>query len=182
MPEVFARQCCRGGAEHRSDHPALTPATQASGASSHAAKSAARISATTRCPWVRDSQLHLAFGYGVSYTSFKLSGASVRQASSGALVHFVISNRGARSGADVVQAYVRCPRSAAEPPAQLRAFERVLISPNSAKELALRIPWSGFQIYRNGSFTLSRVSIRRLVAFWIGLDAIRPILDDLDSC
>jgi hypothetical protein len=48
---------------------------------------------------------------------------------------------------------VRYPRSAGEPPEQLRAFERVLISPDSAKELALSIPWSGFQIYRNGSFT-----------------------------
>ena len=94
-----------------------------------------------------------AFGYGLSYTSFKLSGASVRKTSSGVLVHLAISNQGARTGADVVQVYVRYPRSAGEPPEQLRAFERVLISPDSAKELALSIPWSGFQIYRNGSFT-----------------------------
>jgi beta-glucosidase len=94
-----------------------------------------------------------AFGYGLSYTSFKLSGVSVRKTSSGVQVHLTISNQGARTGADVVQVYVRYPRSAGEPPEQLRAFDRVVVSPDSAKELSLSIPWSGFQIYRNGLFT-----------------------------
>ncbi len=94
-----------------------------------------------------------AFGYGQSYTTFKLSNAKVQKTSSGVTVQVTVTNTGTRSGADVVQAYVKYPSAAGEPPEQLRGFARVDLSPSASKRITMTIPSSGFQVFQNGSFT-----------------------------
>lgn len=94
-----------------------------------------------------------AFGYGLSYSSFKLSDPTLSKAPAGVTVNLTVTNEGSRKGADVVQVYVTYPRSAGEPPEQLRGFVRVVLSPSSSHDVSLVIPPSGFQIFRNGSFT-----------------------------
>jgi beta-glucosidase len=93
------------------------------------------------------------FGFGLDYTSFKLSRATLKKTSSGVTVQVTVSNTGTRSGADVVQAYVKYPSSAGEPPEQLRAFNRVVLRQSSSRTITMAIPSSGFTVFQNGSFT-----------------------------
>lgn len=92
------------------------------------------------------------FGFGLSYTSFQLSGPSLSKTGSGYLVSIDVKNVGARSGADVVQAYVGYPSAANEPPSQLRAFSRVALNPGATRRVTMMIPWTGFQTYQVNGF------------------------------
>jgi beta-glucosidase len=92
------------------------------------------------------------FGYGLSYTSFSLSGGSVHKQQHQAVVDVTVTNTGRRSGTAVVQAYVRYPQAADEPPEQLRAFNAVPLEPRQSKLVHLTLPASSFQAYLHGSF------------------------------
>ena len=66
------------------------------------------------------------FGFGLSYTTFRLANLRVSHGSGRLLrVSADITNTGRRAGADVVQLYVGDPAADSEPPVQLKAFERV---------------------------------------------------------
>ncbi len=93
------------------------------------------------------------FGFGLSYTTFSLSNATVTKSTAGVTVRVTVTNTGARAGADVVQSYVSYPASAGEPPQQLRAFTRTVLAPQQSQRVAMVIPRSGFQIFRAGTFT-----------------------------
>jgi Fibronectin type III-like domain len=69
-------------------------------------------------------------------------------------LHITASDVGHRSGGDVVQVYVRDPRSADEPPEQLCAFARVQLSPDESSVVQLLIPWAQLRVFRHGGFTL----------------------------
>ena len=109
------------------------------------------------------------FGFGLSYTTFSLTHASVAAASGGgATVRVTVTNTGSRSGVDVVEAYVGYPASAGEPPAQLRAFTRVGLAPGQSSTVTLSLPASGFTTYRYGSFTSPHGTYRVM----LGADAL----------
>jgi beta-glucosidase len=95
-----------------------------------------------------------SFGYGLDYTNFTLSDPITTSAANGVDVHVVATNVGRRTGDDVVQVYVRDPRSTDEPPEQLRAFARVQLSPGQSSVVHLTIPWSQLQVFEHGAFTL----------------------------
>jgi len=92
------------------------------------------------------------FGFGLDYTSFNLSNPSMQTTTSDVVVHLTVTNTGPRAGADVVQAYVRYPSSAGEPPEQLRAFSRVVLRPTSSSDITLVVPKTAFQVFLHGSF------------------------------
>jgi beta-glucosidase len=94
------------------------------------------------------------FGYGLNYTSFSLSDPRVTTSSSGVQIQVSATNVGARTGADVVQVYVRDPLSADEPPEQLRAFARVQLAAGQTRSLLMTIPWSELEVFEHGAFTL----------------------------
>jgi beta-glucosidase len=94
------------------------------------------------------------FGFGLDYTTFDLSDANVRVGDSSLHVDLRVTNTGDRTGADVVQAYVRDPSSAGEPPEQLRAFIRVVLPPSSHRYVTLAIPLSSLDVYDHGRFEL----------------------------
>ncbi|MBI5595996.1 MAG: glycoside hydrolase family 3 C-terminal domain-containing protein [Elusimicrobia bacterium] len=88
------------------------------------------------------------FGYGLSYSSFELSGL----AASDAAVSVDVKNTGARAGDEVVQVYVRGPAGGAltRPVRELQGFQRVTLAPGEKRRLdfALRPdapgPWQVF--------------------------------------
>ena len=92
------------------------------------------------------------FGFGLDYTTFSLSSPMLQKSAAGIVIHVTVTNTGSRSGADVVQAYVRYPSSTGEPPEQLRAFTRVVLAPAESRAVTLAIPPSGFRVFVNGSF------------------------------
>ncbi len=73
------------------------------------------------------------FGFGLSYTTFRLGGLHVSRDDNGAVtVEAELTNTGARAGSDVVQVYVGYPLWSGEPPAQLRAFRKVRLGPGKS--------------------------------------------------
>ena len=93
-----------------------------------------------------------SFGYGQSYTTFKLSNATLTKTTSGVTIRVKVTNTGSRSGTDVVQAYAAYPSSTGEPPEQLRGFQRVVLNPSTSKNIVMVIRSSGFQVFGNNSW------------------------------
>ena len=69
------------------------------------------------------------FGFGLSYTTFRLSDLQA----SASKVSVKVTNTGAREGAEVVQLYLGFPSEAGEPPKQLKGFEKVRLKPGESK-------------------------------------------------
>lgn len=84
-----------------------------------------------------------AFGHGLSYTTFAFDHLEVTpDITSMGVVHasVEITNTGHRRGADVVQLYVAHPAGSAEPPKQLKGFEKVVLEPGQTRRVAFDIP------------------------------------------
>ena len=91
-----------------------------------------------------------AFGYGLSYTRFALSGTRVTLAGGHVHVSVGVTNTGSRAGTEVVEVYVRDPAATGEPFAQLRGVGRVTLAPGATTTLAVDVPVNSLAIYTNG--------------------------------
>jgi beta-glucosidase len=100
------------------------------------------------------------FGFGLSYTTFRVSGLAVARsdssssgsagsgpASKGVSVKLKVANTGKRDGAEVVQVYVGQPSGNGEPPHQLRAFAKVQLKAGEVKTVSLVLDERSFSIY-----------------------------------
>lgn len=105
------------------------------------------------------------FGYGLSYTTFSLSGLRVRASGGGYRTTVLLRNSGRRAGAEVVQAYLRFPPAAGEPPRQLKAFAKVFLAPGASRTVPLDLPRSSFQYFdaHRSRWTLARGRFRLYV-------------------
>jgi beta-glucosidase len=92
------------------------------------------------------------FGFGLSYTTFGLSHATVRTRTHEVVATVRVSDTGSRAGTAVVQAYLEYPAAAREPPHQLRAFDAVALRPSQSRTVRLVLPASAFQAFLNGGF------------------------------
>jgi len=84
------------------------------------------------------------FGYGLSYTTFKLDNLKVTPEKIGpageATVTVDVTNTGARAGDEVVQLYVRDRvASVTRPVKELRGFERVGLAPGERKTVTFKV-------------------------------------------
>lgn len=91
-----------------------------------------------------DSPL-FAFGYGLDYTSYQLSGLSLASEQVGLgdsiALQVTVANTGARAGEAVVQAYSRDEvASVARPVQELKAWLRVALDPGESRRVQLTIP------------------------------------------
>ena len=93
------------------------------------------------------SQPLFPFGFGLSYTTFKLGHFAVKPAGSGVTVKLDVTNTGKRQGAEVVQVYVGHPAANGEPPHQLRAFAKVQLKPGETKPVTVTIDSDSFSTY-----------------------------------
>jgi beta-glucosidase len=82
------------------------------------------------------------FGYGLSYTSFELSGFSVTPSKmdgkSPITVNVTVTNTGKAAGAEVVQVYLGIPVKG-QPPKRLVGFQKVYLEPNESREVTITI-------------------------------------------
>ncbi|HEY1640072.1 MAG TPA: beta-glucosidase BglX [Streptosporangiaceae bacterium] len=100
------------------------------------------------------------FGYGLSYTTFALSGLHLSApgiGTSGKLtVTASITNTGSRAGADVVQLYIRDKvASILQPVRRLDGFSRVSLAPGQSKTVTFTLGPANLGFYNNqGAFTV----------------------------
>jgi len=99
--------------------------------------------------WDQHQQTPLfPFGFGLSYTSFKVKVNGVRQsADGGAVVNAVVTNTGKRAGTEVVEVYVGFPKAVNEPPKQLKGFEKVTLAAGEQKNLAIELSPDAFNYW-----------------------------------
>lgn len=92
------------------------------------------------------------FGYGLSYTSFaygqaRLSAAAIQEGEAVTLT-VPVRNTGQRSGAEVVQVYVRRPGSAlVRPDKELRGFGKVWLAAGETQEVSITLGARAFAYY-----------------------------------
>ncbi len=92
------------------------------------------------------------FGYGLSYTTFHYSNmktSSMRLAGDGTLkVSVEVTNTGSYAGDEVVQLYVKHPRSKVDRPGkELKGFQRVTIEPNQTKTIEIELKASSLAFW-----------------------------------
>ena len=98
-----------------------------------------------------DVTAQFPFGFGLSYTSFSLSDATIYPGDHEVIASVTVTNTGGRKGTAIVQAYLRYPDAAGEPPDQLRAFAAVALEPGQSRVVDLTLPRSAFLADLNGS-------------------------------
>lgn len=94
------------------------------------------------------------FGYGLSYTTFRLSHLVVSPVLGGnghVTVSVDVTNTGQRAGADVAQAYVSDPAAAGEPPLQLKGFQKVSLRPGQTRRVTMQLDQRAFSIWNTGA-------------------------------
>jgi len=80
------------------------------------------------------------FGFGLSYTSFTLSGLTITTSSEGYQVKVNVANTGDRSGATVVQLYLGLPEeSTPRPLRELKGFQRVELKAGEKRTIAITL-------------------------------------------
>jgi len=89
------------------------------------------------------------FGFGLSYTTFKLSHLAVDSSKAPAkvTVRLDVADTGVRAGAEVVQVYVGHPPANGEPPHQLRAFSKINLKPGETKPVTLTLDARSFSTF-----------------------------------
>jgi len=93
-----------------------------------------------------------AFGYGLSYTSFKINAATsdlnTFTADELVKVRVSVSNTGAVAGAEVIQVYVKdLKASVMRPEKELKAFKKVKLAAGETKKVELELPVNSFAFY-----------------------------------
>ncbi len=92
-----------------------------------------------------------AFGYGLSYTTFKFSNLHVPGAAksgSTVTVNFDVTNTGTVKGAEVAQLYVSDPSAkVSRPERELKGFEKVRLDPGQTKHVALELDARAFSYW-----------------------------------
>ena len=81
------------------------------------------------------------FGYGLSYTSFDLSGMEASVSGDGLQVTVIVKNTGNRQGATVLQLYLGLPEEDTQRPLrQLCGFQRMELKPGESSKATIQVP------------------------------------------
>jgi beta-glucosidase len=91
------------------------------------------------------------FGYGLSYTSFRLGDLRVSRTPGGLRAQASVTNTGRRAGSEVVQLYVAAPDAAQEPAQQLKAFSKVTLEPGRRTTVTLDVPRDELAVWLTSS-------------------------------
>jgi len=98
--------------------------------------------------------MNLAFGYGLSYTTFEYSNLVLNKPvitmTDELVIKATIHNTGKYDGEEVVQLYIRdvVGNGVARPLKQLKGFEKVMIEKGSNKQVIFKIKPSDLAFYR----------------------------------
>ena len=98
------------------------------------------------------TEVQYPFGYGLSYTTFKLSDMQVENLQEGdslVEVSFKIENTGERAGAEVVQLYVGKQGASPVPRVvrELKNYEKIYLEPGESKTVSMKLSKNAFSYY-----------------------------------
>ena len=98
-------------------------------------------------------QPEFPFGFGLSYTSFRLSHLTVTPPGrrGTVTVRLSVTNTGRAAGAETVQVYVGDPAAAGEPPKQLKGFRKVLLRPGQTRQVSIPLDRNAFAYWNSPS-------------------------------
>lgn len=98
------------------------------------------------------------FGYGLSYTKFKMSrprlSARSIKVGEGLTVTTRVRNKGKRDGAEVVQVYLRRMKDNEGPRRTLRGFKRVEVKAGTSENVSIEIPASALEWFDDANGTM----------------------------
>ena len=95
------------------------------------------------------------FGYGLSYTDFKVSGErSEQRADGGVKVTVDVANTGRRDGVEIVQVYVRNPQDKEGPLKTLRGFRRVAVKAGQTAKATIDLTRESFECFDTETNTM----------------------------
>jgi beta-glucosidase len=87
-----------------------------------------------------DQQPLFPFGHGLSFARFAYSDLTLTRSGDDEIrLSFGVVNNSPRPGHEVAQVYLRCPEAAAEPPLQLKGFQRVHLSAGERREVTFTL-------------------------------------------
>ena len=91
------------------------------------------------------------FGYGLSYTTFKIGDAklctNVIKSGESVEITIPVTNTGKRIGTEIVQVYVKKVNDADGPIKTLKGFQRVNMAPGKTQNVSINLPGSSFEFY-----------------------------------
>ena len=88
-----------------------------------------------------------AFGYGLSYTAFKIGQAGITKQGQNYQVSVPVTNTGRRTGTEVVQLYIRNLQDPDGPLKSLRAFQRVEVKAGQTATATLTLTPQSFEFF-----------------------------------
>ena len=94
------------------------------------------------------------FGYGLSYTTFKLSKPFYRNGK----VSVIVTNTGKRDGEEVVQVYIRNPKDTEGPLKTLRGYQRVMVKAGEQQLVEIPLPREKFELWDTTTNTMRVVN------------------------
>ena len=110
------------------------------------------------------------FGYGLSYTTFKLGKATAnrQQLTADETITFTVpvTNTGKVAGAETVQLYIRDVKSSLPRPVkELKAFSKVYLQPGATQQVSITIDKSALSFYddRVGQWTAEAGDFEALI-------------------
>ena len=95
-----------------------------------------------------------AFGYGLSYTTFRFGRARAEAAEGGYRLSVPLTNTGTRPGEEVVQVYIRRVADANGPLKSLRAFRRVALKAGESTTVEIPLSRKSFECFDESTNTM----------------------------
>lgn len=101
------------------------------------------------------------FGFGLSYTTFKMGEAKLNKmqisANEAIEITVPVTNAGKRDGTEIVQVYVRKVNDADGPIKTLRGYQRVDVPAGKTRNAVVTLPYSSFEFYdrKSGKVTVT---------------------------
>ena len=109
------------------------------------------------------------FGFGLSYTSFAVSDASVKEEASAYVVTASVKNTGTLLGAEIVQVYAgsgKALNGEDRPVKLLKGFARTELQPGEQKEIRITVPKEELKFWAPSGWVLDPV-----YTFYVGTDS-----------
>lgn len=99
-----------------------------------------------------------AFGYGLSYTTFRFGRARAEAAEGGYRLSVPLTNTGTRPGEEVVQVYIRRVADTNGPLKLLRAFRRVALKAGESTTVEIPLSRKSFECFDESTNTMRTLS------------------------